>query len=209
MRLLALLVLAASAHAADAPRLVYSKFFKGSSPESVFITIEKDGAGTYRDSPGGDDPPLKFQVTPAQSAEIFALAGRLDHFKRPLESGLKVAQMGVKTFRYEDGAESHEVKFNYSLDPDARALADWFERVTETEEEFIALDRDIHFDKLGVDGALLDLEVTYDHNRLVDPAQFFPLLDRIVKNESFLHMDRQRAARLSDEFRKPKETPAQ
>ena len=25
---------------------------------------------------------------------------RLDHFARPLESGLKVANMGLKTFRY-------------------------------------------------------------------------------------------------------------
>jgi len=209
MRLLVLLVLAAGACAADAaPRLVYSKYFKGSTPESVVITVEQSGAATYRDAPDDGDP-LKFRVPDAAVAEMFALAARLDHFQRPIESGLKVAQMGIKTFRYENGAESHEAKFNYSLDADARALTDWFEKITDTEESLIALDRDIHFDKLGVNRSLLNLEIIYDHNRLIDPAQFFPLLERVARNESFLHIDRERAARLSEEFRRPKEKPAE
>ena len=32
--------------------------------------------------------------------------------------------MGVKTFRWEDGAESSEAKFNYSLDENAKTLQD-------------------------------------------------------------------------------------
>jgi len=39
---------------------------------------------------------------------------------RLVESGLKVAFMGKKTFRWEDGGEKHEVEFNYSEDPNAR-----------------------------------------------------------------------------------------
>ena len=48
--------------------------------------------------------------------------------------------MGMKTFRYEADGHSGEVKFNYSEDPDARALTDWFERIAETERSLIELE---------------------------------------------------------------------
>ncbi|HXF26210.1 MAG TPA: hypothetical protein VN610_03005, partial [Bryobacteraceae bacterium] len=118
----------------------------------------------------------------------------------PLESGLKVANMGMKTFQYEDGTVKNEVKFNYSLDLDARSLQDWFERMAETEGNYIDLDRTAHFDKLGVNDALLQLQETYERKRLVAPSQFIPLLQRIVKNESYLHMARERAAQLIEAF---------
>ena len=103
----------------DAPRLFYSKSFPGSTPAYVQITLDKSGEAVYREAPD-DDLPLKFQLTEAETAEVFALAEKLDYFKHPLESGLKVAFMGTKTFRYENGAEKTEVKFNYSEDPTPR-----------------------------------------------------------------------------------------
>ena len=199
MRLLLILALTAGSLLAEGPRITYSKFFKGSQPELVLIALDKNGAAVYREAK--DDPnPLEFHLTTAQTAEIFALAAKLDLFKRPLESGLKVANMGMKTFQYEDGAVKNEVKFNYSLDLDARSLEDWFERMAETEGNYIDLDRTAHFDKLGVNDALLQLQETYEHKRLVAPDQFIPLLQRIVKNESYLHMARERAAQLIQAF---------
>jgi len=47
------------------------------------------------------------------------------------------------------------------------------------------------------------LQITYEHKRLVAPEQFLPLLDRIAKNESFLHIARERAAGLGESIRKP------
>ena len=44
---------------------------------------------------------------------------------------------------------------------------------------------------------------TWDHNRLVAAEQFLPLLDRIAKNESYLHISRERAAAIADAIRKP------
>ena len=61
----------------------------------------------------------------------------------------------------------------------------------------------MHYDKLGVNDVLLQLQITWDHKRLVAPEQFLPLLDRIVKNESFLHLARERAAGLAEAIRKP------
>ena len=198
----ALALLAAQLAAAGAPpRIVYSKFFKGSVPEYVAISVEKNGQVIYKEAPE-DERPLRFQLTEAQAAEIFALAEKLSHFSRVLESPLKVAHMGMKTFRWEDGGAATEAKFNYTEDADARQLSDWFERMIETEQDFYIVERAVKFDKLGVNQALLQLQTTVERKRLVAPAQFLPLLDRVVKNESYMHMARERAASLAESFRK-------
>lgn len=189
-----------SAASPETPRLSYSKSFPGSTPAWLEITIEKAGAAEYKEDPKDEDP-LKFQLTSAESTPMFALADKLDHFSHPLESGLKVANMGIKTFRYEVDGHSSEVKFNYSEDMDARALTDWFERISETERGLIELERAVRFDKLGAQQAILRIEILRDQKRLVAADQFLPLLDRVVKNESFLHIARDRAAGLAEWIR--------
>jgi hypothetical protein len=185
-----------------APRLFYSKYFKGSVPEYVAITVEQDGQVTYQEAKD-DDNPIKIQLDRVATQEMFDLSEKLGRFQRPVESGLKIANLGLKTFRFEDGTEHHEVQFNYSQDVNAQMLLDLFERITETEQHFVNLDRTAHFEKLGVNDVLLQMEVTWDHNRLVDPQQFLPLLDRIAKNESYLHISRELAASIADAIRKP------
>jgi hypothetical protein len=189
-----------------APQLFYSKFFKGSVPEYVAITVERDGQATYQEAKE-DDNLIKIQLDRASVQEMFDLTQKLDRFQHPLESGLKIANLGLKTFRFDDGAEHHEIQFNYSQDPSAQALLDFFERITETEQHFANLDRTAHFEKLGVNDVLLQMQITMERNRLVAPEQFLPLLDRIAKNESYLHISRERAAAIADEIRKPPQTP--
>lgn len=200
------LVLLSAAVAAAEPRLFYSKYFKGSVPEYVSITLEHNGQLTYQEGKE-DDNPIKLQLSAADAQAAFDLADKLDHFQHPLESGLKVAQMGIKTFRFESGDEKHEVEFNYSQDENAQALQNWFERVTETEGCFADLDRTVHYDKLGVHDVLLQIQIAYEHHRLVAPEQFLPLLDRVIKNESYMHIARERAATIADAIRKPQPPP--
>jgi hypothetical protein len=206
-RRLATLLFLSTTLALAEPKLFYSKFFKGSTPEFVAITLERSGQVTYQEAKD-DDNPIKVQLAPADTQEIFGLADKLDRFQRPIESGLKVANMGTKTFRFEDGNDRHEIQFNFSQDVSAQALLDWFERITESERHFIELDRTVHYDKLGVNDILLQLQITYEHKRLVAPEQFLPLLDRIAKNESFLHISRERAAGLTESIRKPTSAPS-
>jgi hypothetical protein len=206
MRLAVVLLLVSCAAASAGPQLFYSKYFKGSVPEYVAIHIERTGETTYQEAKD-DDNPIKIQLASADAQQIFSLAEKLNQFRRPLEAGLKVANMGLKTFRFEDGAQRHEVQFNYSQDADAQALLDWFERITETEGHFVNLDRTVHYDKLGVNDVLLQLQISWDHKRIVAPEQFLPLLDRIAKNESFLHLARERAAGLAEAIRKPPALP--
>ena len=183
-------------------RLTFSKSFPGSLPPWEEITVNMGGAGQYKEDPKDEDP-LKFQLSEADSGQMFSLADRLNHFSSPVESGLKVANMGLKTFRYEADGESKpgEVKFNYTENPDAKALSEWFERIADTERGLIKLESAARFDKLGVQDAILRIEIIRDQKRLVAPEQFLPMLDRVAKNESFLHMARERAAALADSIR--------
>lgn len=186
--------------AVDGPRLVYSKSFPGSSPAFVEITLEANGDTVYKEDPK-DENPLKFQLTPDEAGQIFSLADKLEHFSHPLESRLKVANMGMKTFRYEGPAGAQQVKFNYSEDADARLLTDCFDKIVDTERGAIDLERAVRFDKLGVQDAILRIETLRDQKRLMAEKQFLPWLDRVAKNESYLHIARERAAALADSIR--------
>jgi hypothetical protein len=184
-----------------AATITYSKSFPGSTPAYVEINLSKDGAGTYQEDPKDEDP-VRFQLEESEWTRIQNLAQKLDHFTRPVESGLKVANMGMKTFRYTGPGGSHEVKFNYSEDADARALNEIFENIIDTERARIDLETAVRFDKLGAQNAILRIEVLRDQKRLMSQQQFLPMLDRVAKNESFLHMARERAAVLSEGIRK-------
>ena len=189
--------------AGDAPRLFYSKSFPHSSPEYMEILIEHTGEVSYKEA-ADDNQPLKFQLAESDTKEMFDLAEKLVNFSHPLEAPVKVAFMGMKTFRFENGSEKKEVKFNYSEDADAHLLLDCFERIAETEQYLINLERAAKYDKLGVDRALLLIQSAFDHKRLVAPQQLLPMLDRIAKNETYMHMDRERAAGLGDAIRASK-----
>lgn len=185
-----------------AQSVFYSKHFPGSIPAYVSVEVSKDGSAVYKEAPD-DDNPVEFKMPEPETQEIFALAEKLEHFKRPLESNLKVARMGDKTFRFVNGEEKTEAKFNFSLDEDARVLLDVFERITETQQLLFVLERTVRFDKLGVNKALLQIEAAWDRNRIVGADRFLPMLDRVAKNGSYLNMARERAGALAQAFRNP------
>ena len=200
MKTLILLLAAVAASAADAPRITYSKSFPGSSPPFVAIVVDRTGAATYNESTDPDNAePLQLE-TPAVT-EIFRLADKLDHFKKPLESGLRVANMGQKTLRWEDGAERSESKYNYSVIEDAKTLGDWFERIGDSTRLLVELKRAARHDKLGVNAAIVNVQILWNNKRLVGTAQYLPLLDQVAANEIYIHMARERAAEIADAIR--------
>ncbi len=199
MKFAALALVAVSACAA-VPRLTFTKSFPGSIPAYVSLTIDKSGVLQYKESPT-DDQPLKAHMKETDAAALFSLAEKLGYFKSPLESGLKVANTGKKTFRYEDeNGAATEVVFNYSLDETAQQLLDRFEQIAATERAYINLDQTSHFDKLGVNDSLAMIEALWVRKELATPEQFIPLLTHITAHESYMHLVRERAARLKDEF---------
>ena len=195
MKLISLALLFSLCALAVEPRLIFTKSFPGSIPEYVYIGVDKTGNLEYKESPT-DDQPVKAKLADSDVNGLFALAEKLDFFKTPLESGLKVANTGKKTFRYEPGSgPATEAIFNYSLMLPAQQLLDRFEQLSSTEQAYVKLDRTVHFDKLGVNDALAEIESLWLHKQLAAPAQFVPLLNRIATHETFMHLVRERAAR--------------
>jgi hypothetical protein len=193
------MLLAAATLLGQEGTLFYSKSFPKSKPEYMEIIVEATGEAIYKES-AEDEQPVKFKLTAEEVKAVWGLAEKLEYFTRKLESGLPVARMGEKTFRYTKGETKQEAKFNYSQDLDAQALQDWFERMTETVNLYFDLERTAKFERLGVDRALLHLEAAWDKKRLLSYELYYPLLNRVIKNDSYLNMARERAARLKAIF---------
>lgn len=208
MRLLGLFAFACASAllAAGGPRVEFTKSFPGSIPAYVGISVDTSGKGEYKQAVD-DDQPQPIQLEASEAAQLFALVEKLGKFSTPLESGLKVAFTGAKTFRYEDGDTKNETKFNYTQDPDGQLLLDWFERIAETSRHVINLERTARFDRLGLDEALLQLQATFDQHRLAGARQLLPILDRIAKNKSAFNRVRERAATLAAAIRAAMERP--
>jgi hypothetical protein len=198
-----LLIIAAASCAtlwAATPRLIFTKTFPGSVPEYICVNVDRTGALEYKESPT-DNQPLKANLQADDIEPLFVMAQKLDFFRSPVESGLKVANTGKKVFRYEaeDGTGT-EVAFNYSTNETAQQLLQRFEQIAATERAYLELDRTIRYDKLGVNDALASVESLWLHKQLAAPQQFIPLLTRIEMHDTFMHLVRDRAAKLRSEF---------
>lgn len=203
MKALGLLLLLCGAVAAQTPRIVFTKEFPGSRPPYVSVSLTRTGALEYKEAVD-DQMPVKTHMPESDVARIFDAADKLDHFQTRLESGAKVANTGRKTFIYEDGTgKKFETTFNYSTNPDAQQLLQRFEEIAESERAFIDLERTSRFDKLGVNDALAEIESLWLRKQLAAPLQFVPLLKQISTHESFMHLVRERAARLKSAFELP------
>jgi hypothetical protein len=202
-----ILLIVGLASLCSAQKLTIIREFPGSQPPHMMIELEPSGKGVYKE--GADsDWPIKFSLTADETREVFDLAAKCDYFKRHLESGLKVAFMGKKTFRWEKDGAKQEVTFNYTQDESGKLLLDWFEKIVETEQHYLRLERAVKYDKLGVNQAILYLQAADDKKRIVSIEQFLPLLDRVAKNDTYLHMARERAAQMADLFRARAAAPA-
>ena len=211
MRVALLLALAAGisagAESNSTPAISFTKEFPGSQPPYCSVVVYKSGALEYKESPK-DEQPVKAQLPGSEPASLFDMAEKLDYFRQPIESGLKVANTGKKTFRYEDGTgKNSQVVFNYSQNAVAQQLLNKFEQIAASERAYIELERTAKFDKLGVNDALAQIEQLWLRKELAAPLQFVPLLNRVATHESYMHLARERAARLRDQFQAP--PPAQ
>jgi hypothetical protein len=188
------------AQAEEAPRITFSKSFPGSQPAFFLITVERTGAASYNESQDPDNAE-KLHMESGVTGDMFQMAERLDHFNKPLESGLKVANMGEKTLRWEGAGQSSESKFNYSTNEDAKLLADRFEVIAVCAQTLLELRRAIRHDRLGVNAATLMIQGLWNSKRLVASADFLPLLDKVANDEVYIHMARERAAQIADAIR--------
>jgi hypothetical protein len=182
----------------------YRRIFKSSTPEFIEIKIKEDAdTGSYEIRQLDEDPgATPFEISHALRSKIFELSGQLNHFKGlDLDVHRKIANLGEKTFRWEQGSEAYEVKFNYTINPVATQLLQICEGLARQQELVDLLQRRMKYDRLGVNDALLELEADISKGVLPEPQRVLPLLDQISGDSRFVEIARQRARALAERVR--------
>jgi hypothetical protein len=85
MKTLLLALLAVAVAWGVDPYVVYTKSFPGSTPAFVSIELQRDGQCVYKEA-ADDEQPARFKIAAEEAQDIYALAAKLGHFSRPLES---------------------------------------------------------------------------------------------------------------------------
>jgi hypothetical protein len=187
----------------DSPTINYRKIFKSSYPEFVEIKLNEGGHGTF-DIRQLDEAanPQPFEIGAALSGKIFALAAKLHNFQGvDLDVHRRIANLGEKTFRYDKGGETHEVKFNYTLDDSAGQLTVIFEGLSRQATDLSDLERTMRYDRLGVNDVLLQIEQDYNNKLFPEPERLLPALDQLAAGDKFIDIARQRARSLASRIR--------
>jgi hypothetical protein len=190
--------------AASGAKLTFRRVFKSSTPELIEISVREDSDDASYEIRQLDDDPgaAKFQVSSALRSRMFALAQQLNHFQQQdLDVHRKIANLGEKTFRWEQGTETHEVKFNYTLNSTASQLLQIFEGLARQQELLMLLERRMKYDRLGINDALLQFETELNRKLLPEPERALPTLDQIAGDARFIDIGRQRARNLAERIR--------
>ena len=189
---------------AGSPVFIYRRVFKSSTPEFIELKIsENSESGTYEIRQLDDEPgATRFEIGSSLRAKIFELIGQLHNFKGlDLDIHRKIANLGEKTFRWENGSEAYEVKFNYTVNTEASQLLQICEGLARQQELVELLQRRMKYDRLGVNDALLQLETDYIKGVLPEPQRVLPELDQIAGDYRFVEIARQRARALAERIR--------
>ena len=187
-------------------KLSYRRIFKSSSPEFIEIVIRDDSdAATFEIRQLDEDPGASpFEVSAPLREKMFELAAQLKYFQgQDLDVHRRIANLGEKTFRWGRGAESHETKFNYTLNTAAAQLMQIFEGLARQQELVALLERRMKYDRLGINDALLQFETDLNRKLLPEPQRALPTLDQIASDSRFVDIGRQRARALAERIRHP------
>ena len=190
--------------APQAAKMTFRRVFKGSSPEFIEISVREDSdVASYEirqlDEDAGASP---FQVSAGLRTKMFNLAAQLKHFQgQDLDVHRKIAYLGEKTFHWESGTEVYQTKFNYTLNPAATQLLQFFEGLARQQEYADLIARRMKYDRLGINDALLQFESDFNRSLLPEPQRLLPMLEQIAEDPKFVDIARQRARSLAERIR--------
>jgi hypothetical protein len=182
----------------------YRRVFKSSVPEFIEIRIQQDSnTATYDIRQLDEDAAATpFDLGPALRGKIFQLVAELNYFKGlDLDVHRKIANLGEKTFRWDSGSSSSEVKFNYTLNTAATQLLQICEGLARQQELIELLQRRMKYDRLGVNDALLQFESDLNKGVLPEPERALPLLEQIANDSRFVEIARQRSRAIAERLR--------
>ncbi|HUA00590.1 MAG TPA: hypothetical protein VMB02_09685 [Candidatus Aquilonibacter sp.] len=183
--------------------IIYRKVFKSSYPEFTEIKVSQSGAATYDIRQLSDAAsPQPAQLDASLVARIFDLGAKLHDFDGiELEMHHRIANLGEKTFTYQNGDETHSVTFNYTMNEQASQLLAIFDDLAREQTDLSDLVRTMRYDRLGVNDVLEQVEKDYGNKLFLQPGQFLPALDQLAADTHFIDIARERARNLAGRIR--------
>ena len=190
-------------NAHQGPTLTFRKIFKSSYPEFAQIKVSEDGSGSYDIRQLDETPsPQPMQIGQSLARKIFELAGELHDFQGvDLDVHRRIADLGQKTFRYQNGSENFQVTFNYTLNSSANQLLAIFDGLQRQELDLSDMRRAMRYDHLGIDDVMRRVQRDLKNKLLPEPDALLETLDQIAANTDLVDIARQRARSLAEQIR--------
>jgi len=108
----------------------------------------------------------------------------------------KVADMGMKTIRFQRGGSTREVSFNYTEDKVLQQIVDVFENLCQQERSLFEMNLALKYDRLGIPKKLDELDRNLTAKRIVDPERFTPVLEKIYQDQQLMNLARTEAKKI-------------
>ncbi len=194
---------AGATNSVQGPTLTFRKIFKSSYPEFAEIKVNENGAGTYDIRQLDDTPsPQPMQISQALAHKLFQLAAELHNFEDlDLDVHRRIADLGQKTFGYQNGSEKFQVTFNYTLNSAANQLLAIFDGLQRQELDLSDMVRTMRYDHLGVNDVMTRVQSDIRNKLLPEPGALLPTLDQLAANDELVDIARQRARSLAEQIR--------
>jgi len=183
----------------DPLKFIWQKSKLGGSVESYGVEFDEKGVGKFRFKQKDQDlVEVSLVLRPSTVDSLLSLFQQADFLNesRGFVSGRKVANMGMKTIRFESGSKSREVTFNYTEDKTLQQIVNFFENLCQQEQSLFEMDLALKYDRLGIPKKLDELERNLSAKRIVAPERFAPILERIYQDESLINYSRTEAKKI-------------
>jgi hypothetical protein len=207
----------------SAPTISFSFSLRGAAPSRYTISVNSAGRGQY-ESEGSDSSPAQvqspfgasspgdgtdsaapevyrvtFDLPEASSQRIFALAAEANYFNGNFDYRKKrLADTGVKTLTYADGARRFQTAYNYSGNQAVTQLTALFQGLSASLETGRHLEYLYSHNRLGLDEELKRDQEFANTGQLAEITVLVPILRRISQDTAVMHVARQHAQKLLD-----------
>jgi hypothetical protein len=192
--------------AEDTPlKFVWHKAIQQGSIEFYGLELDGKGKGKFNFKKRQEDAlEIDFELKPAKVETLLSYFVRADFLNetKNFVSPRKVADMGLKTVRFENGARKREVTFNYTEDRTMMDIVDFFENLCQQEKSLFEMGLALKYDRLGIPKKLDELERNLTAKRIVEPERFAPVLEKIYRDESLMNLARTEAKKILSKIEK-------
>ncbi len=186
-------------------RFVWQKNNQRGPIEFCRLELSEKGTGKFQFKKREEDlVELSFALKPSTVDSLLALFVQADFLNetKNFVSSRRVADMGMKTIRFESGLRSREVTFNYTEDKILQEIMNFFENLYQQEKSLFEIDLALKYDRLGIPKKLDELERNLTAKRIVAPERFTPVLEKIYHDESLMNLARTEARKILSKIEK-------